>query len=141
MIDRGIVKEVKGDTARVEVHPHGGCPSCRNRVVCGGGRAGAFVMQADNRAGARPGDEVLLDMNGALGIASTLAVFVLPLLLCGGAAFLGDRALPSPSGLWVGLAVGIAATVFLLRAFNRAAERSDAFRPVIVRVERQASAI
>jgi hypothetical protein len=60
MIDRGIVKEVEGDTARVEVKPHGGCPSCGNRGVCGGGRAGAFVMQAENRAGARPGDRVLL---------------------------------------------------------------------------------
>jgi hypothetical protein len=29
----------------------------------------------------------------------------------------------------------VAGTVLFLRAFNRAAERSDAFRPVIVRVE------
>ena len=141
MIDRGVVKEVDNDAAVVEVTPHDGCKSCRNqRVCCADGSTAPFRVKASNWVNAKPGDDVVLDMASSAVLFSTVVVFVLPLIVCTGAYVLGEWLLSPVWGQWVGLGVGIAVTLGLLRLANRFARDRETFKPVIVQVKHAAAA-
>jgi sigma-E factor negative regulatory protein RseC len=135
MEDVGIVTEVGDGTATVAVRPHGGCSSCRNK---GGGCTGEgrhVTVLAENRAGAAPGDRVTLEMNAASTIASALMMFLMPLLLLAAGYAAGAQLLGLPWGGVGGVIAGGGLSIGILYFANRAAAKSRAFRPVIVRVE------
>jgi sigma-E factor negative regulatory protein RseC len=105
-ITRGVVRELDGETALVEVSQTG-CGRCNEPGGCGGLHPGKILcsskprfFRASNPLGAQPGEAVEIAVTeGAIGAAATHAyVWPLVLLLLGGG--LAELALGHLLGEW-----------------------------------------
>lgn len=78
----GFITEVNKDEATVRLSEHSECAQCGN---CSG--QDASVITALNPIHAKPGQQVIVEVEDQNMIKSAFIIFVLPLLsLCGGAA-------------------------------------------------------
>lgn len=125
-ITRGVVRELDGDTALVEVSQTG-CGRCNEPGGCGGLHPGKILcsskprfFRASNSVGAQPGETVSIAVvEGAIGSAAT-RVYLVPLLclLLGGG--LAELALGALLGQWAAITGALgglgAGWVFLARA-------------------------
>ncbi|MCR4401852.1 MAG: SoxR reducing system RseC family protein [Firmicutes bacterium] len=86
MEERGRVIEVSGGLAKVEVTRH---EACRHCGACGLGRADRMVVEATNAIGARPGDEVALELESSRVLGAAFIAYMIPLFFMMAGIYLG----------------------------------------------------
>ena len=129
--ERGIVEKVEPGWAWVKTKRSGACSDCGSRHHCltqGGDR---MVVKAQNRVGAKKGDEVELYLSSKTKLKGTAIVYLIPVLGIFVGAFSAEP-LSAAFGLnpSLGMAVftiaGLVSSVFLMRhlANRMAADRS-----------------
>jgi len=140
MRERGVVINVTGGRALIEVTPAEGCgKSCSCSAVEGNARLRRIELEAPD--GVRPGSLVTLEVDSGQVLASSAVVFLVPLvLLMAGAivskpllAPLGLRMSPDAGMLLcgaVGFLVGLAGAIL----FSRRGARRGWLKPRIVEV-------
>lgn len=118
MIQRGIVQEVDGNTARVAVGGGEGCSTCNARESCmsiTGRQPEAKLIEVENTLEASVGDAVELELPVSATMRVIALIFLLPVALLvagywvmmpGGST---SGALGAVGGLAVGIAVALAA--------------------------------
>lgn len=84
--ERGRVVEVYGGLAKVQVTRHEACRHCK---ACDFGRTDTVVVEATNRAGARPGDEVELELEGSRVLGAAFIAYMVPLIFMVVGIYLG----------------------------------------------------
>ncbi len=139
--ETGRVIGVAGDLAEVETRRQGACGSCSANGACGTSLLARYLgrkpllLKAQNRAGASPGDLVVVGVPEDGLMRASLAAYLVPLLglIVGGMAgpvlFAsgddGASALMAFAGLGLGLV--------WLAHFGRAHTRDPSYRAVILR--------
>ncbi|MGE5573750.1 MAG: SoxR reducing system RseC family protein [Bacteroidota bacterium] len=137
MEERGKVIEVQGEVARVEVTRHEACRHCK---ACDFGRTDRIVVEATNRAGARPGDEVELELESSRVLGAAFVAYMVPLLFMVVGIYLGTvlaRATGrAGSASLLGAALGLAllgASYGVVYAYGRRVNPAQ-FRAEVTRV-------
>jgi len=92
--DRGIVVELKGEFAVVEMETTDACQCCRAKVVCQPNSAGQRFLQVKNTLNVKIGDRVVLEQSGANQIRLVMVQYGLPLLGFLTGVFAGRRLFP-----------------------------------------------
>ncbi len=87
MEEHGRVVEVQGDLAKVEVTRHEACRHCK---ACDFGRTDRIVVEATNRVGAQPGDEVALELESSRVLGAAFVAYMIPLLFMVVGIYLGS---------------------------------------------------
>ncbi len=138
--ERGRVVAVEGPYAWVEASGGGACGTCAARAGCGTASLQAWLgrrrrrVRALNRAGARPGDEVVVGLAEGALLRGSVLVYLTPLagLLAGGlaAALLAG---PADGPAAAGALAGGAAGLLWGRARLRRAASDPCFQPVVLR--------
>jgi sigma-E factor negative regulatory protein RseC len=143
LTESGVVKEVKGDRARVVIRRSTACQSCPSKsstCACGAlAGPGQFVVTARNEAQAKAGDAVELSLPAGAVVWASLSVYLLPVVLvvAGAAAahaFRSTLNLSSDGAAGLGAAIGLAAGVILVWLIGRHARRKGSATPTITRV-------
>jgi sigma-E factor negative regulatory protein RseC len=139
--ETGIVVGVAGDMAEVETNRQGACGSCSANGACGTSLLARYfgrkplVLRAQNRAGAAPGDRVVVGISEDGLVRASLATYLVPLLglMAGGAA--GVVLFPSGGeGTSAFLAfAGLGAGLAWLARYARTHGRDPDYRAVILR--------
>jgi sigma-E factor negative regulatory protein RseC len=161
MENEGIVKGVEGSRALVEVKKKAICESCPAKAACHLSQDEGFrQVWAENRAGARQGDMVVVSIEDIRVIKGSFVFYLIPILsLFIGAGIgkwlSGREALTSGIKNMAGNVLGglltspdnlsiILGVIFLLMAFllvwlySRRAAVSGEFRPRVTRISKQA---
>jgi len=97
MKEQGVVVELKGTAAVVRIEEQGGCASCGSAGTCKA-EAGGRLLEAENRAGAKRGDSVEVELSGGSFVKASLVVYMVPVLFLFAGAFLAGRYGPSLYG-------------------------------------------
>ncbi len=141
MEEEGVVTAVSGETATVQVTEAGGCQGCAAAGSCKTG-AGGRTLEAINRAGARPGQCVVIDIESGAFLKASFIVYVVPVIALFAGAFLGGMAAGAFPGImgpetWQALGgVGLLAlSILVIRLYDRKVKASKGLRPVIVRIK------
>ena len=80
MEDRGIVKKIQDGIAIVQITGPEECSSCVMRKLCNPS-GGAKEIQAQNKIGAKTGDEVVVFIPEGIGWLSVFINFTIPVIL------------------------------------------------------------
>ncbi|MFQ5488588.1 MAG: SoxR reducing system RseC family protein [Gammaproteobacteria bacterium] len=140
LTEKAMVIAVDGERALLETTRQSACGHCSVNKACGTGviakalGAKRFRIEAQNSAGARVGDEVVVAIEDSLLVKSSLLVYALPLLtmLAGGMLGEGLRA-EGGEGLTILLALLGLALGFVVAARHAAGKaRKGRMRPVIL---------
>lgn len=81
----GVVIEKDGETAKVRTSVHSDCENCG---VCPG--SNAMIIDALDRAGAKLGDNVLIENQKSHMLLAAFMIYIFPLLAVGGGIILGN---------------------------------------------------
>jgi len=141
MEEEGFVIEVKGGLAVVRViEAGGGCASCASGGTCKAGAEGR-VVEAENRAGATPGQRVTLKIESGAFLKASFLVYMVPVIALFLGAGLGGKFGPAvypgiTADVWQALAgvAFLALSILLIRLYDKKVKTSKAFRPVVDRV-------
>ena len=134
MRETGTVVEATDTTATVELQPPESCDACGCKAKCAGTQGKAFVVQADNLCGAKPGDCVEVEMTPVSTWLSMLFIFVVPLLLMLLGLGLARGATGQDWAGALGAVVGLALGFGVLWIANRTLMANAEYRPTVVRV-------
>lgn len=143
--EEAVVDAVEGETCWVTATRRSACGACSARSGCGSGVLAEVLgkrtprVRALNRAGARPGDRVVVAVTPGAFLRSSLAMYLVPLLglLGGGMAgtlMAGNLGLAGADGLALagGLA-GASIAMLWVRAFARRVAVDPRYQPVVLR--------
>lgn len=139
MIEVGRIVEISGERAKVSLPRKEGCAGCGKCSFAAGG--GSMVLEADNDAGGRVGDEVEVNLPFRDPLRASLLIFGLPLLALLVGAIAGYRifqsfgADPDFGALLIG-AVGLGAIFAWVRSRERKRSSTGDGRVAVVRVIR-----
>jgi sigma-E factor negative regulatory protein RseC len=111
--EEGVVVSLDGESARVRILPRRSCGGCRACAALGPGET---LIEARNLAGARPGEQVRIEISGPDPVLAAVLVYLIPLLglIAGsiaGTALTGSEA--------AGLGTGVASLACLYWAAHR----------------------
>ncbi|MHB8173589.1 MAG: SoxR reducing system RseC family protein [Nitrospirota bacterium] len=140
MEEPGVVIETAGTTAKVMMSKAGTCESCGASGSCKVA-SGDRVMEADNPLGAKPGQQVMVDIESGAFLKATFLTYMLPVIFLFLGAYLGGKYGPALSGAismdyWqaLGGVVFLVLSAVLVRLYDRKVKRSTTIRPVIVKI-------
>lgn len=130
----GVVISAAGEMARVKTSRHNDCENCG---ACPGNAA--IVLDARNPLGARPGQQVLIEVQEVGMLKSAFIVYMLPLIsLFVGAVAGGLAADQAGSGsFWyqvAGALVALVLAIAYIRHYDRRARTNKNMQPVITRI-------
>ena len=139
--EQASVVALEGDFAWVEAARATTCGQCSARGGCGTSMLAGVLgrrrarLKALNRAGARPGDQVVIGLPEGELMQGTLALYLLPLagLFAGGLAGETLAALPALAGTEVPTVAGAALGFWAGLFWARARTRRSLPRPVVLR--------
>ncbi|MCX6356375.1 MAG: SoxR reducing system RseC family protein [Candidatus Aureabacteria bacterium] len=121
MREEGVVVSTMGAAACVRMQPQGGCRSCR---ICVTGSAGERLIEANNEAGAKAGDRVIVEVREGVYLRAAFLVYVLPLIgMCAGYAA-GTALWSSERAGFCGGGVGLLIVWAVVRRCDRKIARS-----------------
>ena len=120
----GVVSEVSGGVATVEVMATSGCGRCHEPGGCGGGllngaKACAKKYEVENSIGAKPGDEVTLVAPDGAVLTAALWAYGLPCFAAIAGAALGLAFSGSESASVLGGLAGLLVGVGMIRLVRR----------------------
>ena len=130
----GIVLEVTGNVAKVKASRHSDCENCG---ACPGNTA--IVVEALNKAGAKPGQSVAIEIREVNMLKAAFIVYMAPLLAAFAGALAGYYAAnyTGTDSLLTSIAGGMglfALSVWYVRYFDHRARTDERMRPVIVAI-------
>lgn len=140
--ETAIVIATEGEWAWLESERKSTCGTCAARKGCGTGVLAKVVgrkltrVVALNRAGARPGDSVVVGIDEGSLVRGSLAVYAIPLLALFVGALMGQFGLShwaGESGTMVGGIAGLLAGFAWLRRFSRRSRTDPRYHPVVLR--------
>ncbi len=140
--ESAYVIATEGELAWVETERKSTCGSCTARKGCGTGVLAKVVgrkltqVVALNRAGARPGDTVVVGIDESSLVRGSLAVYAMPLLTLFAGALLGEYGFSAWAGEAGSLFGGIAGLLLgfaWLRRFSRRSQADPRYQPVVLR--------
>ena len=140
MDEVGVVIEIKGRLAVVKVAGGGGCEGCSSSGSCKVAEGGR-VIEADNSAGAKPGQHVMVELPAGAFLKASFLVYMVPVLFLFIGAGLGGKYGPVlypaiKEDFWqaIGGVFFLAISLFLVRLYNTAINKDNTLRPVITKI-------
>lgn len=120
---RAVVTEVQGEYAWVDAERALGCGRCRGQGCASGALTRLFCgkprrFRVRNPVGARVGEAVIVGIDDGAILQSSLAAYIVPLLLLISGAVLGAAAGGEPGSI-AGAAVGLCAGLAGARLYGR----------------------
>ncbi len=141
--ETGVVVALSGALAEVETRRQGACGSCLANGACGTSLLARYlgrrplVLRALNRAGAAPGDSVIVGVPEEGLVTASLAAYLVPLLglMAGGALGqgLGEDLGAGAGGSILGALLGLGLGLGWLSRFNRAHAQDPRYQAVVLR--------
>jgi sigma-E factor negative regulatory protein RseC len=130
----GVVVSAAGEMARVRTSRHNDCANCG---ACPGNKA--IVLDARNPLGAKPGQQVLIEVQEVGMLMSAFIVYMLPLIAMFAGAVAGGYAAEQAgsASYWyqvTGALAVLVIAIMYIRHFDRRAGRSKNMQPVITRI-------
>ena len=146
--ERGVVIRLgKPDSglAWVQTQRTSACKSCSSRHSCSAGEGGGQEMEVEalNKAGARVGDEIILNLDTVPLLKATFLLYVFPILCMIAGAVVGHRYALSrqwdPSALSAALSLGALVVAFvIIRMRGRKLSHDRSYKPQIIRIAKPA---
>lgn len=125
-VSSGVVTRLEGDFAWVEVVSGSSCGSCKSQGGCGSGLLGLSARprqyRLPNGVGARPGDAVIITIPDGGVVKAAVLSYLLPLSLGIAGAAAGMHLWGADGQALVGLGLGLAAGLLLLKFAARQRE-------------------
>jgi sigma-E factor negative regulatory protein RseC len=134
MREFGIIKSIAASTAKVGIHPHGGCRNCQNRSGCFGHESKEAVLEAVNGIGAQPGDRVEIEVPSSTTMGGALIIFGVPMVGAIAGYFAGAANGRGETGGMYGSLLGVVGSFLLVWICYRLFLRNIMRRPYVVRV-------
>lgn len=139
--ERARILSVQADDVWVEANRQQGCAKCEAGEGCGGGVLGKLVRRGSSRvlvhnalAGLAPGEEVVIGLDEAALLKSSLMAYLVPLLCMFAAALLAESLLDMNDLATAAMGlVGLMAGFVLFRYFSDYAASHWGYRPVVLR--------
>ena len=137
--EEGIVTEIKGQQILVESIPSDMCNTCAIQGSCLSGieerKRKIWIVNSKN---ARPGDTVEFGIEEGTVIASSLVLYLIPVVMLLGGALVGyqtdyfgiDADLKSALGGFIGLIISFG----IIKVISSFAVRKKGFNPVLLRI-------
>jgi len=142
MQEVGVVVESSGGRAKIRVERTTSCRHCCAKVACQPfGEGPARLLEVVNRLGAAPGQQVVVEIEAARLVKSSLIVYGIPLVafILGtalgtriGHTFGGEKA--ANIGAIVGAAICLGLSFVIIRIADRIAARHEETLPRIVEI-------
>jgi sigma-E factor negative regulatory protein RseC len=132
MEETGVVREVRGEEAVVELTPVSSCSTCALNAFCNPKEVEKPVLTVRNPIHAKTGQWVKLEMNPGAAVTSAFLIFIFPLLGLLGGYFAGH-----PFGrLWeiVGSVTGFALFLLIVKFVDPILTKTRSFRPMVIQV-------
>jgi len=141
MEEEGIVVSVSDGNANVRMIEGEGCQACSAAGTCKAG-AGGRELEAVNRAGAKPGQHVVIDIESGAFLKASFIVYMVPVIFLFLGAYLGDvvsRAVPGVMEAENWQAIGgvllLVLSIFGIRLYDRKVKSTKGLRPVVVKIK------
>jgi len=139
--EQAVVVGIEGDAAVLEVVRKNPCGMCGQTRGCGASLFGKLLghrnnlFKVVNSLSARIGDHVVVGIDEKAFLASSVAVYGVPLLLMLAGAAIGTLLAPSGGDVWPlsGAGLGLLLGLVWLKAHSAAGGVSARFQPVILR--------
>lgn len=139
--ENGIVISVDGDLAEVETQRQGSCGSCSANGACGTSLVARYLgrkplhLHARNRAGAAPGDRVVVGVPEDGLVMASLAAYLVPVLglMAGGMAGAGFFPAVGEAASTIGGFAGLGLGLLWLGRYGRAHAQDPRYRAVVLR--------
>ncbi len=130
----GIVISAAGEMARVKTSRHNDCENCG---ACPGNAA--IVLDARNPLGAKPGQQVMIEVQEIGMLKSAFIVYMLPLIAMFAGAVAGGYAAEQAgsASYWyqvTGALVALVIAIMYIRHFDKRAGSNKNMQPVITRI-------
>ena len=132
MQETGIIREVWGDEAKVELTPVSSCSSCALNSFCNPKDVEKPVLTAANPIHAKAGEWVKLEMNPGAAVTSAFLLFIFPLIGLLVGYFAGHSL--GQLGEIVGSLVGFALFLLMVRFLDPRLTKTKRFKPIIIQV-------
>lgn len=141
MEEVGVVLEVKDNgTAVVRMSKAGSCEACSAAGSCKA-VSGDRVLEAENRAGAVPGQHVAVEIEAGAFLRASFLVYMMPVIFLFIGAALGGKYGPAISGsltldYWqaIGGILFLIASVVLIRLYNNKVRKDKGLKSVITKI-------
>ena len=137
--EEGIVVEVEGTVARVEILKKSACENCSASGTCHPGDQ--EFMEADNPLGAVKGQKVKVVVAPQVYLKASIILYGIPMAALVTGAILGKNAALHYAGephsdLWAFLAgmACLAVSFLFIRRYNKKVEITGEYKPVIVEI-------
>jgi sigma-E factor negative regulatory protein RseC len=139
--ETGIVVAVAGDVAEVQTRRQGACGSCSANGACGTSLLAQYLgrkpllLRALNRAGAAPGDTVVVGVPEGGLMHASVAAYLVPLLglMAGGIAGPGIFPAGGEGASALGALAGLALGFGWFGRFARAHGQDPRYRAIVLR--------
>jgi sigma-E factor negative regulatory protein RseC len=137
--EEGIVAEVLGSVAKVEILKKSACQNCAASGTCHPGDQ--ELMEADNPLGAVKGQRVLVVVAPQIYLKASLILYGIPMAAMVAGAILGKNAAVAYAGeansdLWAFIAgmTCLVISFYFIRLYNNKVEKTREYKPVIVEI-------
>lgn len=139
--ENGVVVSVDGELAEVETQRQGSCGSCSANGACGTSLVARYLgrrplhLRARNRAGAGPGDRVVVGVPEDGLVIASLATYLVPVLglIAGGIAGAGFFPAASEVASTLGGFAGLGLGLLWLGRYGRAHAQDPRYMAVVLR--------
>jgi sigma-E factor negative regulatory protein RseC len=137
--EEGIVAEVQGGVAKVEILKKSACEQCAASGTCHPGDQ--ELMEADNPLGAVKGQKVKVVVAPQLYLKASIILYGIPMAAMVAGAILGKNAAVAYAGeansdLWAFIAgmTCLVISFYFIRLYNNKVEKTREYKPVIVEI-------
>jgi sigma-E factor negative regulatory protein RseC len=139
--ETGVVVSVEGEVAKVETRRQGACGSCSANGSCGTSLLAQYLgrrpllLHAQNRAGAAPGDRVVVGVPEEGLIWASVAAYLVPLLGLMAGGMVGASLLPGmkEAASTIGGLAGLVLGLLWMSRFGRTHAQDPRYRAVVLR--------
>jgi positive regulator of sigma E activity len=129
--DLGKIVALEGKMAQVAIQPHDGCGNCPLKKSCSTAGNTQLLWALNPKAGA-VGDEVVVELNQKVRIASATLVFIFPLIGLFSGYLIGFGWGGNDDYAVAGAILGLVLFLALVKIADKIAGQKEKLKPVIV---------